>query len=188
MNVKEIGLYLKIKGEIDEKTLSLICEVYPEAERSPLNYSIARVEIKNTDDGISIVNTDIKLTGKLAARHFKNCNALYIVLASLGMESERKMKESYALSPTKGLILDACYSELLERRLDKIEDELKKNGELLTSRISCGYGDLPLEIQRPLLDMLDAKRYGIYMNESCMLVPNKSVIALVGVVESTFIA
>lgn len=181
MNVKEIGLYLKIKGEIDENTLSLINAVYPEAERAPLHKSIARVEIKPTDNGLNIVNTDIKLTGRLAERHFKNCRALYIILASLGMESERKMKETYALSPTKGVVLDACYSELLERRLDKIEDELKENGEKLTSRISCGYGDLPLQTQRPLLNMLDAKRYGVFMNESCMLVPNKSVIALVGV-------
>lgn len=183
MNIKEIGLYLKIKGEIDEATKKLIYEIYPEAERAPLYKSTARVELKKTDEGLKIVGTDIVLTGRLAERHFFGCGGLYIILASLGRESERKMKETYALSPTKGLILDACYSELLERRLDAIETELKQNGEALTSRISCGYGDLPLETQRPLLNLLDAKRYGIHMNDSCMLTPNKSVIALVGVKE-----
>lgn len=181
MNVREIAAYLKIKGDIDEKTVSLINEIYPEAERAPLRKSIARVDIVKTNMGIQLKNTDIYLTGRLAERHFANCGALYVILASLGQESERKMKETFALSPTKGLILDACYSELLERRLDKIEEELEKNGEKLTSRISCGYGDLPLKTQRPLLETLGAERYGVFLNESCMLVPNKSVIALVGV-------
>lgn len=181
MNIREIGAYLKIKGEIDEKTRALIEEIYVEAEKTPLIKRVAEFRMELADNGVKMSGSDVVLTGNLAKKHFVGCEKIVVVLASLGLESERKMKEFYALSPTRGLVLDACYSELLERRLDKIEDELKKNGQNLTSRISCGYGDLPLETQEPIMELLNARALGIYMNESKMLTPNKSVVALLGV-------
>lgn len=183
MNIREIGLYLKIRGEIDPFTLKLIEETYPVAEEAPLYYKTAEFSMERTEDGFRLLGADIELKGRLATRHFASCKKLIVILATLGMESERKERETFAVSPSKGVVLDACYSELLERRLDKIEEELKSGGRKLTTRISCGYGDLALETQRPLLDVLDGRRMGVYMNESCMLVPNKSVVALVGVVE-----
>ena len=100
---------------------------------------------------------------------------------TMGMESERQIKAHYAVSPIRGLVLDACYSENIERRLDEYEAEKKAAGERLTPRISCGYGDLDVATQKPLLALLRPERIGVYQNESCMLVPNKSVVALIGV-------
>lgn len=128
-----------------------------------------------------IRDAGIELPGNLAARHFRDCDALYVVLATMGMESERQIKSRYAVSPTQGLILDACYSEVLERRLDEYERQKKEGGEAIVPRISCGYGDLPITAQKPLLMLLSPERIGVYQNESAMLVPNKSVVALVGV-------
>ena len=57
-------------------------------------------------------------------------------------------------------------------------------------RLSCGlllpgqdlkYGDLPLELQNPLLDLLDApRRVGLCASASHILTPRKSVTAILG--------
>ena len=48
-------------------------------------------------------------------------------------------------------------------------------------RYSPGYGDLPLELQNPLLDLLDApRRVGLCASASHILTPRKSVTAILG--------
>ena len=181
MNIKEIGAYLRVRGEMDEETERLIRTVYPIAEGTLHRISDRRFGLVRTKEGLRLSGTDVTLRGELAARHFVECDEVYVVLLTMGMESERNIKSTYALSPTKGLVLDACYSEAIERRLDAYEEEKRKDGDRLTSRISCGYGDLPLETQGPILRLLSPEKIGVYQNESFMLVPNKSVVAIVGI-------
>ena len=48
-------------------------------------------------------------------------------------------------------------------------------------RFSPGYGDLPLTAQREMFRMLECeKRIGVYLNESLLMSPSKSVTAIVG--------
>ena len=52
----------------------------------------------------------------------------------------------------------------------------------MTPRFSPGYGDLPIELQRDFLTLLDASRkIGLTATESSMLVPSKSITALIGI-------
>ena len=54
-------------------------------------------------------------------------------------------------------------------------------GETLRMRYSPGYGDLPLEAQRPLLAALDAARQaGITLSSALLMMPSKSVSAIIG--------
>ena len=49
-------------------------------------------------------------------------------------------------------------------------------------RFSPGYGDLPIEVQKDFLPLLDAeRRLGITLSESCLMAPSKSVTAIIGV-------
>ena len=51
-------------------------------------------------------------------------------------------------------------------------------------RFSPGYGDLPLEIQKDLCRMLNAsRRIGLTVSESMLMVPCKSVTAVIGIAE-----
>lgn len=47
-------------------------------------------------------------------------------------------------------------------------------------RYSPGYGDLDLEIQPKLLKLLDGEQIGITTNSSHLLLPQKSITALIG--------
>jgi len=50
----------------------------------------------------------------------------------------------------------------------------------LTDRFSPGYGDLPLEVQPALLEAAQAHRIGVTAAPSLMMIPQKSVSALIG--------
>ena len=61
------------------------------------------------------------------------------------------------------------------------------NGYLLgvdasTKRFSPGYGDLALAHQKEVLKLLNAeKNVGITLTDTCLMVPTKSVSAIVGI-------
>ena len=105
MNVKEIALYLRVRGEMDENTARIVREVYPIAESTMATFREAKFDILSTDDGVELSGTDVVLRGNLAKRHFADCDSLYVVLVTMGMASERNVKAQYAISPTAGLIL-----------------------------------------------------------------------------------
>ena len=67
--------------------------------------------------------------------------------------------------------------------MDELEErlrlEVEVEGKKLKPRRSPGYGDLPLELSRRILDELDAtKKIGVSITDSNLLVPSKSVTAI----------
>ena len=83
----------------------------------------------------------------------------------------------------EAVILDGCGSALVEQGCDEAEREIASRFPTLylTDRFSPGYGDLPLSLQKDLCAALDAqRRLGIYVNESMLMTPQKSVTALIG--------
>ncbi len=144
-------------------------------------YVYAYFDIGVAPDGIRLFGTETVLCGSLANKRFSSCKGLIVVLATLGMESELLLKRQFALNAKNAVILDAVFTDKLEKFLDNAEKELSDKFGELTVRISCGYGDLPIQLQKPLFDVLDGNRIGVTINESFMLFPNKSVIALIGV-------
>ena len=55
------------------------------------------------------------------------------------------------------------------------------SGKEHTRRFSPGYGDMPIEIQVDILQLLDAsRRLGMVLTESNLMIPTKSITALIG--------
>ena len=66
---------------------------------------------------------------------------------------------------------------------NKAEEEIqnKLDGYNFTWRFSPGYGDFPIDLQQKFLEILDApKRIGVNTTENMLLVPRKSVTAVIG--------
>ena len=86
----------------------------------------------------------------------------------------------------KAVLTDGCGSAWVEAGCDEAEGELSERlpGRFLTDRFSPGYGDLPLSLQPTLCGALDTQRtLGLYVTDSCLLNPGKSVTAIVGVAD-----
>jgi hypothetical protein len=101
--------------------------------------------------------------------------------AGLTSAAARLMREKRM---TEAMILDAYGSEAVEAVVDAaaalLEREAAEEGFELTRRFSPGYGDWALEAQPGVLAALGAERIGISAGQGCILVPEKSVTAVVG--------
>jgi hypothetical protein len=88
---------------------------------------------------------------------------------------------------TRAVVLDAAASEIVDAALDWImaycNQGLRREGKMLmNTRYSAGYGDLALDSQRAFYRLLGLERLGVSMTDTCILVPEKSVTAVTGVV------
>jgi cobalamin-dependent methionine synthase I len=83
--------------------------------------------------------------------------------------------------------VQAIGAALIEKLMDEVEAEIRRElppNESLVSRYSPGYGDFPLTAQRELLSLLDAPRkVGVSLTDTLLMVPSKSVSAIIGVKE-----
>lgn len=118
------------------------------------------------------------------ARTLENCTTAYLMAATLGAQADRLIARTGKESMADAVIIDAIASAMADAICDntevKISEELEKN-EYMTMRFSPGYGDLPLETSSHIITFLDAgRRIGLGTTESYMLVPIKSVTAIIG--------
>jgi hypothetical protein len=84
------------------------------------------------------------------------------------------------------VVLDAVASVSADMTLDWImgifNKILQKEGRLLTRRrYSPGFGDLPLSNQAVIFRLLGLEQLNLSLNESMMLAPEKSVLAIAGI-------
>jgi cobalamin-dependent methionine synthase I len=85
----------------------------------------------------------------------------------------------------KGYLIDKVASELVEQLADKtellLEDELKEIELHATNRYSPGYCGWSVADQQNLFSLLPDKFCGVSINSDSMMMPIKSVSAVIGV-------
>lgn len=145
-------------------------------------------EIKKEDKNIFLKNSKLKLEGEDIYSHLQNSQKCAIMAVTLGSEVDRRIKYYTKADLTRSVVFDACATTAVEALCDRVEAVIKKiavnNGYHITSRFSPGYGDLPLEIQPKILNLLDtSRRIGLTVTDSYILLPRKSVTALIGIGE-----
>ena len=126
------------------------------------------------------------LTGADLKAHLAGCTRAAVFCATLGAEADVLIRRTERLDMARALTLDCCASAAVEEVCDQIEGELqgKFPGCFFPFRYSPGYGDLPLDVQGPLLELLDApRRVGLCASASHILTPRKSVTAVLGIAE-----
>ncbi len=114
------------------------------------------------------------------------CREAVLLAVTLGAEIERLLMRREVADIGDAFILDACASVAAENVCDRFEEDLraalKAEGLFLTSRFSPGYGDCPIELQKAVCEALDtSRRIGLSVTEHCMMVPRKSVTAVMGI-------
>ena len=137
-------------------------------------------------EGDAIVSGDVRLdiAGTLA-RHIGGCAAVYLVCGTIGADIDALQRRASVSSGADALIVQAIGAALVEKLMDAVEDEIRAElspDEELVPRYSPGYGDFPLAAQRHILFLLDAtRRIGVSLTDTLLMVPSKSVSAVIGV-------
>lgn len=136
-----------------------------------------------------VLHSDLILEGNDIKRLLKNSHHCIFLAVTLGIDIDKEMRRLQLRDMGKALLFDCCASAAIEHICDQIQADLEhsyeKEQQFLTDRYSCGYGDLPITLQKDFLRVLDSqKKIGLYVNESYILHPMKSVTAILGVANS----
>lgn len=188
-NIKdEVLRYLGYNGqEIDRITDGLVDDAMLEIKSLIRERHIYKFfHILREEGRIHLKGASLALSGNDIKNHLAKSETCLLMAVTLGHGVDTRIRYYEKTSMTKALILDACATAFIEEICDKlcieIEAKLEK-GKVLTSRYSPGYGDLPINIQSDFLSTLDAKKsIGLTTSSHSILIPRKSVTAVVGVV------
>ena len=135
----------------------------------------------------TLAGTEFKPEGQDIAALLQGCDAVILMAATLGTEAESLLRRAQARDMAEAVILDAAGSAAIESVCDTLCRELaaRFRPRYLTDRFSPGYGDMPLAQQRALCRVLALERsIGVSLSESGLMIPQKSVTALIGVSDS----
>lgn len=197
LNRREILRYLgyKRKQELTSKVEAELEQMMAEVQQIAQPRYTYRIFQCQGDAGskmIKVQGTDLALSGKSIYHHLKNAQSVAMLAATLGIEVERQIRKYELTAMSKALILDACCTAYIEQICDLAECEIEEavaGKYTLNRRFSPGYGDLPMDVQPDLLAVLEAdRRLGINLSESMLMMPRKSVSAVIGLFEDEKLA
>lgn len=176
--------YAGFRGDADEVLHALAdsCEQRLLPLISP-KYIHRVCTLDSADNGILCREIGLCLTGEDIAAHLKNCTHAVLFCATLSQGADRAVRMAQTEDVAAGLLTDAMASAAIEQVCDSAESEILAGlpDFHATWRFSPGYGDLPLALQGEFLDALDApRRIGVCVSDSGILIPRKSVTAILG--------
>ncbi|MEC4175426.1 vitamin B12 dependent methionine synthase [Adlercreutzia sp. R7] len=184
---REAWAFLGHRGQaVDDELAARLEEAAALCERELAPRGMFHIfPVTATDAGVAVEGTGLVLPGESIARHLRGCDKVALLAVTLGPASEMVLRREAAISATGGMLVDACASSLVEQAAgvlnEAVDAAAARCGREATWRFSPGYGDLPLTVQGPFLEALDAGRaLGITLTAANMLVPSKSITAIVG--------
>ncbi len=115
------------------------------------------------------------------------CDQVILLAATLGTGPDSLQRQLRLRDMSEALILDAAGSAAVENVCDNLCADLAAAfaPRFLTDRFSPGYGDFPLSQQIWFFRLLDMnRRLGVCLNESGLMIPQKTVTAVLGVADT----
>ena len=160
-------------------------DLHPACACAAFEVDAARTRWGGDDAQVALAGSQLVLPGRDIARHLEGAREVVLMACTLGAASERELRKHAALSPVDALLYGAAASAFVEAAANAAEaaivERAAARGLRASFRYSPGYGDLPLAVQPAFLDALDAtRRIGLGVTEGNLLVPTKSVTAVIG--------
>ena len=127
------------------------------------------------------------IKGKDIEKHLYGCEKAVLMCATLGTEIDKVIRINQISDMARAVVLDSFASVAAEQLCNRVNEAIveKYSDYYTTFRFSPGYGDYPVEMQNYFLQTLDAPRkIGLTSNSNYLLVPTKSVTAVIGLSKS----
>ena len=181
---KEVMRYFGYRGvAADDRTVSHITELIDLFTLNviPKNvYGIWDCQIASSDVTLGGINVH----SQNLAQHLEGCHRVVLLAATLGTEADTLIRRFSVQDMEKAVIAQAVCAAMIEAYCDTIEGELAQKPEFdglyPTARFSPGYGDFDIVHQKDILSILNSGRIGLTLTEGYMLIPSKSVTAIIG--------
>ena len=181
---EEVLRYLGCPGTDDPATLALVegCSArLLAAARPKWTYRVFDLAVQT--DGVRL-DCGLLLPGRDLAAHLRGCSRAALLAATLSAPVDALLRRAQAEDLAAAVALDCCATAAVEAVCDLAEAEIRVRfpGCSFPFRFSPGYGDLPIELQDPILRLLDApRRVGLCATDRHILTPRKSVTAVLGI-------
>ena len=169
-----------VRGIIDECEEELIELVKP-------GFVWNLFKIESEISGVKVLGTDIVLTGNSIKKHLDGCNKLAMLAATLSSEADKLIRKYQINNMAKAVVMDAIASVAVEQVCNIAEEDIKQYlpNMYFTYRFGVGYGDLPLELEKDILEVLQgSKTIGLCATDANILTPLKSVVCVIGISEN----
>ena len=181
----EAARYMGVKGAPDAIIQALL-DRYEPIVRGKLRpaYVYREAAVSIDGEGVHIAGMNAVLTGTDIRRHLDGCERAVLLAATVSAEADKLIRQTAVTDMAAALAVDCLCSTAVEQVCDRAEEEIfsEVDAPFRTWRFSPGYGDLPISLQRDFLLALNAqRRIGLTVTESSLLVPSKSVTAIIGI-------
>lgn len=185
ISTHEAARYMGIKGEIPKHVAELLdCTEELVRERLIPKYIYREAKLCYHDDELYAEGISAPLSGTDIKKHLTGCTKAVFIAATLGSEADKLIRQAEVRDMAEALAVDALCSAAVEQVCDRAEEEIfsQLTAPYRTWRFSPGYGDFPLALQKDILNYLNAmRRIGLTVTDTSLLVPTKSVTAVIGV-------
>lgn len=189
----EVLRYLQYKNQDIEYNLSEKIKKCIKKTREIINprfifrkYKIKKLKLSDVKSEVYLEGANLTLKSDDIHNLLLECDECILMSATLGLEIEKEIRKLTYTDLTKGIIVDACATTAIEEVCDIVQDniakKLLKEDKYITYRYSPGYGDLPIEKNVDINNLLNSqKEIGLTVTNSGIMIPRKSVVALIGV-------
>ena len=181
---KEILRYMSCKSQ-DDAANSLCDLCLPSVTSNlALKGSFVYLPVECSNNEVYIADTCIKSTA--LAKNLKDCQSAVVFALTCGLNVDLLIKKQSAKSTSEAFCINAIATAAIEEYANEfcseISTELKKESLCTRPRFSPGYGDLAIQNQSLFLNLTNAsKLLGITITQNYMMMPSKSVTAIMGV-------
>ncbi len=185
ISLSEAARYMGIKGAPTEAIQDMLerCERVVRERVNP-KYVYLETSVEFKDNVVILGAMSEPLTGEDIKRHLSGCNRAIMLAATLSQEADKLIRQAAVTDMAESLAIDCLCSAAVEQVCNRAEADIFQKHDIpyRTWRFSPGYGDLPISLQKSFLIALNAqRRIGLTVTESSLLIPSKSVTAVIGI-------
>ncbi len=184
----ETKRYAGLRKEInfDEKKILEACEEAQILIDIKGNWEIYNYDYKKQK---ILSETPVIIEGKSIGNHLNDCNKVICMAVTVGENIEKEVTKKFQKGEyTSSILLDAAATTAVEQAADAIEKAIEQNplirGYSMRWRFSPGYGDWSLSQQVNLFHLSNAETIGIRLSSSMMMIPRKSITAIIGLIDN----
>lgn len=124
----------------------------------------------------------VAIHSKSLFRNLHDCKSLVLLAGTIGAGVDTFIRRAQIAGSSDALIAQAAGAMFCEELIDIANDKIsQEHGGRTRPRFSCGYSDVPLETQRFIFKTLPCDKIGLTLMDTCIMSPEKSVTAFIGV-------
>ena len=189
--VKEVQRYMGYHGIVDiapemQEKIDKAIEHLGTQSHPRIISKEYRITVSEKTVTLHADNEDVTFESEGLVRNLSGCCGAVLLAATIGPACDMLVRRASITSAADAAVYQAAGAAAIEAFLDDYNDKLKASyearGLFLRPRFSPGYGDLKLEHQKDWFRLLDiTKQIGIELTDSLLMVPTKSVTAIIGI-------